>query len=398
MKGWKTWGTYLAGACLALVGLPLLVQEVMYFGHYFLKIRPLQTSIREQLDTFLNDQGLLAEEPFFQVAEGGENAAPYLNFRLDWAPSTPSLVRQLSQNPPRIFLPEPIKEKLKLWGRHFPKFHPQIKYETVDLTWMSEVLGYDYWDLVEKSNAEEVFERKQAMSLYLTQTLAPQFEELVMLAKVRLMKGMWEGELEKAITETRHFAKLLYSTETLMGGLAAIGVLRAERSLADYLGKHIQTDTGGWSPMETKTLDRARRALLGFSAFPTVFTPPDSLRKVFLDPRASVGICPALAKGMLRGLLVRPLLEPKTFLERDFSESFAALDEVVEKTAERCRLGHVKKLWQEKRARLVWLGLVGDHSWDWINLHFSQHVPLLRRAWGIDLSSVFISNGLEAYN
>lgn len=397
MKSVKVGARYFGGVFLAIVGIPLAFQELMYGGHLLLKIRPLQASTRAYLEAFLDDQKLLADETFFDIKSGEVNAAPYLNYRLDWAPPTPSLVRHLSVNPPKILLPKKLASQIRAWGPDFPRYHAKLHYDEFDVSWLGELAQYDYWDIVELSSADEVFENKKAMSLYFTQTLAPDFEQLVLAAKARLMKGMHEGELLEAVTETHHFARLLYTTETLMGAMAAIAILRAERTMYDYLQTGIQTGIAGWEPPERGLLDRARRAILASNALMTVFTPSDVLHKVFFEPNVKIGLCSALAKGILRGLLTRPLLEPAFPLERDFKEAYRDFDDILEANQDRCRLKHLKAMWSNRRTRLVWLGLVGENSWDWLNLHASQHLPFIRKAWGIDLASVFLSNGLDSY-
>src|SRR5688500_17609038 len=202
LKAWKSWkrarglSTYLFWLVLAVVGIPLLVQEGAYAFHLLLRIRPLQVSTKAYLQTFLEDQAMLASEPFFQMRHATKNAAPFLNFRLDWAPPTPSLVRQLSANPPKITLPAATAQQIKGWGAQFPKYHPRLDYQILDFAWMNEILVYDYWDFIEPSTAEEVFETQSATALYLTQPHAKEFEQLVLVAKARLMRGLHDGDLE----------------------------------------------------------------------------------------------------------------------------------------------------------------------------------------------------------
>jgi len=380
-----------------LLAIPVGLQESVRLAHFAFKIRPFQAEARARIAPFLDDLKLLAEQPVFPARSNGSNAAAFLNFRLEWAPSTPNLVRSLSTDPPRIGLPKELAERLKAWGKDFPRHHSEINYEEVELTWMNEIKKFDYWDIIELSQPEVVFENGFALDLYLTQTLTPQFEELALLGKVRLLRGLYEGNLELAMEETRHWADLLYSTETLLGGIAAIAVLRAQTDVWDHLHRHVQTHAGDYRPVPRENLDRARRAVLGHGAWFSVFTPAETLEQAYAVPTSSLGLCAGLAKGMLRGLLTRPLLEPHFLLERDFRSEYAALDEVVSAQQDRCRLSHLKELWRHRRSRLVWLGLVGDNSWDWINLHVSRRLPWVRKAWGVDLASLFQSNGLSVY-
>jgi len=387
----------IAMALGVVVGIPLALQEGVFFAHYFFKLRPFQAETRAKIAPFLDDLKVLSEHPVFLTKNGGSNAASFLNFRLDWAPSTPGLVRSLTTDPPRIGLPSEVAKRVRAWGPDFVRHHSELHYEDIDLSWMGEIRKFDYWNIFELSSPELVFESGLALELYLTQTLTPQFEELALIGKVRLMRGLNEGNLELAIEETRHWAELLYSTETLMGAMAAIAVLRAHNDVWEYLDDHVQTDVGEWTPIGRDQLDRARRAVLGYSAWMSVFTPPEVLAQAFQADNASTGLCAGLAKGMLRTLLTRPLLEPELVLERGFATQYEALDTVVASHQDRCRLSPLKDLWRDRRSRQVWLGLVGDNSWDWVNLHLSRRLPGIRKAWGIDLASLFLSNGLTAY-
>ncbi len=137
--------------------------------------------------------------------------------------------------------------------------------------------------------------------------------------------------------------------------------------------------SGVVTALERSQIDRARRSVLGFNAYLTVFTP-----RMCFNGCSSTGRCMSACvrlwrRGFLRGLLTRPLLEPQFIMERDFRAAYRNLDQVMESNVDRCRLKHLKEMWAAKRSRLVWLGLVGDNSWDWINLHVSRHIPCFAR-------------------
>jgi len=363
-----------------------------------LDIEPLRGGMARHLQEFLDDEKILADEPFFEPHHASANAKALLNERLDWvAPPSERQTRQITATTTAIHFPQSIRPRLKRWGPDFPRFHSFINYAQFDLGWMAELLQYDYWDLLEGSPIDP-FTRAQLLSLYLTQTNVPDFEDFVLFSKLRLMKGIYEGKLDIAVHETRHLAQILYSTETFMGAMTAIAILRAEGQVAEYLSSDVPIQVTDFRPVSRKTLDRARRAILGFNALFTVFTPRQVLESAFYNPKLHVGLCSGLAKGMLRSLLVRRLLEPKIDLERSFSTSFVALDKAVEANRDFCRISLLKKLWDQKDSRTPWMALYGEGSWDWLHIRWIQHVPFFRRAWGIDLASLYLSNGLTSYS
>jgi hypothetical protein len=55
----------------------------------------------------------------------------------------------------------------------------------------------------------------------------PNLVALVDLAKFRLLHGLRTNDVLPAPTEVRHLARLVYSDETLINTVLAIGILRA---------------------------------------------------------------------------------------------------------------------------------------------------------------------------
>ena len=351
----------------------------------------------------MEEEHQLSDLSFFLRGQEKSNAGPLLNSRVPWRTSHsgdqggPDLdARQIAADEKLLSLPATTRGLLKRWGKSFPEHHSELRYDAFDFGWMEEALAYDYWDITEASPIEDMFAKGMPTGAFLSEHPQPDFLLLLDLAKVRLMKGMFEGALDEAVTETYHLARLSYSTEDLAGALTAVGIFQAQRDIQDHLNRHIHLKIADIEPLPEATLLMARRAIQSMAGLFSLITPEETLKKVFDDPQATVGLCSALSEGMLRALITRPLLVPRVPLERDYAPAFEALDMEIQRNIGRCRIKQLKALW-DKGGPSPWEGIFQPDNWRWAKWDLFQFVPWFRKGLGITMVSVFLPKPFPGY-
>jgi hypothetical protein len=387
---------------LALI--PLGLQEFLTWSAWVGNLHKWDTAREEYLPLFLEDQDDLSDIPFFDRGKETTNAAALLNSRVPWIsledgtpqPLSPERRGVASFDRP-LYLPDKLRALIKKWGKEFPQHHSELRYGRLEFTWMHDLLAYDYWDISEASPIEEMFGKGTPVGVYLTQRPMPDYFLLLDLAKVRLMKGLFEGYLETAIQETHHLARLAYTTEDLAGVLTAVGILQAEADVETHLSRHFHVEDSDIEPFDEDTLKEARRAIQAYSGLFSITTPEEILETIFGDPKIHVGYCAALSEGMLRALLTRPLLEPRLPFERDYRSQYAALDDILKANANRCRLKQLKSLWERRDAEPPWAGLFRVDGWNWVKWDLYRFVPYFRKGLGLMMTAVFLPRPFPGY-
>ena len=89
----------------------------------------------------------------------------------------------------------------------------------------------------------------------------PSFPHLVGWAKLRMLKGLRDGNPAAAGAELRELARLLLSTETVLGAVVSGPVLRAERRAYEH-ALAAGMAVGEWAPLAAADTDALTRATL----------------------------------------------------------------------------------------------------------------------------------------
>ncbi|MFO0599774.1 MAG: hypothetical protein U0228_30985 [Myxococcaceae bacterium] len=140
------------------------------------------------------------------------DAALFLADRTDWESGKigllhlPASLTQRMGNPPGA------------WRRMGPE-----AYAGLDFGWMKEALAFDHWSMM---TAGPLHDQQQNS---FADAPIPNFVVLQTWVKLRLLKGLHEGDLASASVEVRHLAELCGTTGSLVGDMIRVAMLGIER-------------------------------------------------------------------------------------------------------------------------------------------------------------------------
>jgi len=173
------------------------------------------------------------------------DAGPWLNPRVPWEGGGPS----------PFDLPDALAKSLgePTW----PKLAP-ASVAGLDTTWLRELGAYDCWSIAASGPFHD-----STLPLYSRPMV--RFYVLMRWARVRWIQALETGELETARDEVRHFAQLVASTQTLLGNMFALTLLRNEAvAVAEARARGM---TVSWEPYDPEALRNAQRLLVNSPRF-----------------------------------------------------------------------------------------------------------------------------------
>lgn len=150
------------------------------------------------VDQYCTDTKALRARDEFKPNARQHDAAVFMEGRADWENGRIGL----------LHLPDPLVARLKTPG--WQTAGPEL-YAGLDFAWMKQLLEFDHWSLSAQGPL-----RDGRPSTFVDAPL-PSYVMLLHWARLRLLKGTHEGELEQATTEVLHLADLCASGGTLIG-------------------------------------------------------------------------------------------------------------------------------------------------------------------------------------
>jgi hypothetical protein len=148
------------------------------------------------------------------------DAAVYMAGRADWEGGKIGM----------LHLPASITQRMSNPPNAWRKAGPEL-YAGLDFSWMTEVMQFDHWSLY---GAGPLRDEKET-NFY--EANIPNYISLQHWAKLRLLKGVHEGNLAQASVEVRHLAGLIASSGTLIGEMIRIAIYGIERKTWEDLGQ-----------------------------------------------------------------------------------------------------------------------------------------------------------------
>lgn len=282
------------------------------------------------------DQRLVGAEPFFATSTATRDAGPFLNPRVAWTGDEKEIAawRARQQGPPPLFtIPDAVQKKVDSWPKGSWVDHAaDIDYRELPLDLFVQLAEYDHWD-IERNSPLADFIGTDPFE-------APLIDPMVLqrLARLRLMQALQEGSFDRAAGEVDQLARLLHSTETLIGAISAIAVLglldRAQMKLVAGSG------TTQYRRVLSDTRQRARRLAYALPSLATLDAPAEIAGRVLGGDRIPFGRCAAFNEGMWFSWFARPLLRD------EMPERYAELDRLL-KSATGCRLRQLRRHWSD---------------------------------------------------
>lgn len=297
---------------------------------------------RRHLAEFLDDQSYLQGHPFFRVGrEGKSDASVYLNSKLTWLPSVAGAGPSKAATKPLLSAAD--REKLLRMRNDWIQHPGAFRRTKPDFAPLKTMLSFDYWDLERASPIEGLVARKEFVPP--SELPAPDSLELTGLVKLRLIKAAEAEDWLEALKETRHAARLMFTTESLQMQLAGLALLDSERRAYRHYVEQNMIDESAWKPIDRNFTRRASRALWATRGYLRLLTPGDVFGPVFLQPgHEPVGLCAAANEAFPIEWSLRPLLIGRWPGELDLSDHFARLNQVWEKARSACRARYLNAL------------------------------------------------------
>jgi hypothetical protein len=323
------------------------------------------------------------------------NAGTFLNPRVTWR-GWPAAVSAYRATVPADVTPITIPPDvvMRLRGKGWEEAVEGTLAQDVDVGWLQGLSRFDHWDLDAESPVSAMPWPDPVRAP------VPDYGLLLAAARVRVLQGLRNGTPSRAATELRHLARLLDSTETLVGTTMAVQVLRVEsRAHALAASRGIPADPS-WRPLDPKELDRLQRLAQAAMAYASLLAPPTHWSALDTLP---VGRCAALSEGLWFALVFEPLLGDR------LRDRYQALERSLEASQGRCRLTLLRRAWRLSRAEKAELfrrnicGAGPDQEQTaqdpggcpsaWV----STHVPWIKEKVGMVLAAVAMPDPFGPY-
>lgn len=275
-------------------------------------------------------------------------------------------------------------DQRRLFGRVSPPWDEDTaRFTGIDVSLLGTLLQYDHWD-IEATGPLAAFSKAHSGQFYRP---FPDFMALRDLAGARMAQALAARELLPAFGEVKHLAMLLYSTETLVGGMVASALLSDERRA---LNRAVSQGWLGKDDWPTLSRDDSR-ALVEFLEARAAEFAIGGGRRVgdALAGTSDLGVCIGLREAGWHIGIVRSALENPLPGEVDVSDDLRFYGEAL--AASPCRLTETRALW----AHPEWWESGREEAG--VESGFASRFPLWREANGLLLASVAISNYTGTY-
>ena len=294
------------------------------------------------------DSARWKDDPLLAPHDGGD-AAALLFVHLRWMDD--------GRQPP---VPARLAEQLQALGSDWGKHVEELDFTGVDLTWMSQLAQFGFWD-VEAAGSPLA----DAPWAPVTEGM-PNFIDAQHLGRGRLAQGLQSGSAVVAAAEVRELARLCLSSERLVGEMVGVALLSIERRAREEAVRRNQ-DVTGWTSISEEDQQALKRVLYvapaRFGLFPVAL------------PGEAPGACTGLWEGLGQAYLVRG------YLHDVLAERYAALTTTL--AASPCRL---------RRARLAW---ASDPTGG--GLPVEGHLPFARSLTGLRLARLGALDAFKQY-
>jgi hypothetical protein len=292
-----------------------------------------RTELDQSVPAILQLQKEINQKDKYFKNKTKKDAGPILNARVPWLGTDDKLANKKAYaqylvslgdtSPKSLELPQQLIDQLKQAGPDFLKKAKTFDLKGIDFAWITEMKKYDFWEIGENSPW-----------IYLDRfsfTSAP-FPNLVLMtawARLRLIKGIQEHDLARASDEVQHLAKLVHSTETLVGAVTSLHIVHYASQAEE--SEH-RPALGG-----AKFVEHAKNYFMHYlNVASNPLLNPQSLAGLLKNP--GPGFCAITTEAGQGILFAKPLLET------DVKETVAQFTKLIE-TSKACRWVNLRKAW-----------------------------------------------------
>ncbi|AEI67749.1 hypothetical protein [Corallococcus macrosporus] len=291
---WAVSGVVLV-AVAAMVAIQVVAQR-----EYGPVLEQYQADATAHVETYCREHARLAEEPWFHEPRPHGDAGPLLNA---WLGSDDA--RPLPAGSP-LHVPAHLPQQNHGWEDWVTE---EVDLSGLDFAWMRQLHGFDHWNPIHGTAASPdarfdlVAASVQNVSL------------LQLWSKFRLRHALQTGAYAEAAQDVRQLAWLAYRTDTLIGGMVGIALLRLEARAHASL----ENPPAAWRPMSEAQLERFFAIVWASTAYSSVATPMEVSQRAHACGTA-IGRCIGLTEAAFGARLLEP------FAKRSYPEAYAALE------------------------------------------------------------------------
>lgn len=311
---------------LDIVGIVLVLGFVIFIFNQNVKANRLLSNQKKIIDLhlieFQQDQQFADQLDFFKPTSRKKNAGEFLNSRIRWKNSNQNSFQNVIHLNDIDWYGESAQE--------FADLSNKLKHNPVNTEWMKEMLAYDHWDLYSKSPQEDSYSVNVNRGPW--EMPYPSMSSLSAdWATVRLLQGLNENNVDQAIREVQHFAKILYTTEVPIYILGSVAYLNRVAIFVEKL--KIKSKIKIFNVQEVSRLKRLAKARHSITVYPWDKTELEKIQGVF-------GFCSSLADRMTLALYFRPILSGQLSDYRDITTQMI-------REHDECNLTLLKKIWSD---------------------------------------------------
>lgn len=369
------------GLCVALIAV-LFIAETSRRTAEWASAR-INEVIEKHRDRFLEDERILSAESFFAFPGKERDAGNYLNWRVKWEDSENRLGARIeaAAASPKIELSKEMSDRVRHWGKEWLGHSAEARSLALDFAWMNELHKFDHWDAYETGPLHEYLASPGVKATPWSIPI-PRYGVFQDYAKLRLLRGIANGDLLSALRDTRQLARLLYSNEILVGGLVAVNILGFERAAYEYGLAHRMIKLDQWQPLSADNLIRAKRAIYSFGEIFSPWVDAGLMERVFDGKTATAGMCIAISEQLPAAALNRALFKKKLPFEMDLDPKFELMDQIVQNALAHCRasgFGLGLQAWRDPSGGMAIQWLSGGSVWNEFKNVYLARLPLFSR-------------------
>jgi hypothetical protein len=205
--------------------------------------------------------------------------------------------------------------------------HPEALLQSPDQTTyddsiLEKLLPYDHWNVASSGAWRRYLEGPWAFA---QEQPIPNFQGLQLMGKVRLARGLREGELLPALREVRQLARFLLYGDDMVGSMVGLALFKSETLAAQRAMELGLLEADAWQPVPEADIQRLRKAMFDGSR---LFHPGglEAATALFDRPHV-VGRCAMLEFAIVGMASVSPYVGRRPApLEADFGQPLEAFD------------------------------------------------------------------------
>jgi hypothetical protein len=385
----------------------LIVFSVIIGSHLFVtqylkpKLAEYVVPNKKVLEYMVRDLKQLSQLEVFPRSERKKNAAFFLNSKIGG-------IDQRGSTSDELIKIEMLLKKYYGWQENEKQFQLLLSEPTlneIDTTWLSQLEEFDYIDftvLDEIQNRIRPLKESNSIEKISVWSSLPTLEIATLQNWVvaYVLQMHKKGQTNKALTLTRHIARLVHSNGSLVDHMVAISILKKENILAEFL-------KAKWTPFSLEILEAHKRVSWGWPGILNQSYYHGELPPEFKQyAKRELGLCSGVGEYFMGFQGMSDFLYPQAPFETSFRSELLAAKSLAEKLLKKCdrydqfrffleETPKEKNSWWDKDMIAIW-SLNGSHN---MFNYFPNpsRLPYFRRVFIYYLMGVAIPNYTRLY-